>query len=136
MDQPITPATFDGRIIHRSTPLTVTDGGIIRLSGGDKLHKWTVRLADGTEGICWTAENEPCPFEKGKNMWYTREQKSYGIKIMPYDAKGESDKERRITRISCLNTAVAMISNGAEGGATVDNLTSIAEKLYQWVEGS
>lgn len=134
-DKPITEATYNGTIIRRGIPLLVENEGTVRPGDGTRsLVKWRVRMDSMPESAYyWGEPSQPCPFEKGKPCWYTEVKKSYGQHIMPYVAKAVDDKDRRITKLACLNTANTFIANGG-GPTTIENLTSIAEALLAWVE--
>ena len=124
--------------VCRSRVLTVEDRGAVRLSSGKVLHKWHVRLEDGTAGTCWAAdaddEGKPlgCPFTEGKMSAYTlKHEDGKELKVRPIDMQ-ELDRQRLITRQACLNTAGMLIGNGC-GPATVENIIGLAEQLEQWV---
>ena len=117
---------------YRSTPLVVEDHGVVRLSGGVQMRKWRIRMMDGTDGLCWTPDEDadgnpfPCPFVRGRNCLYTKvEQEGRDTKLRPLDMK-EFDKQELITRQACVNSAAAL-------GADIDNFQEYAERIYKWV---
>lgn len=118
--------------IYRSTPLSVEDRGVVRVSGGNALRKWHIRMMSGHTGLCWTPAEDadgnpfPCPFTAGRNTAYTlKEEAGKELKIRPYDAT-DFDKQRIITRAGCVNSAAAL-------GADMDNWKDVAEMIYNWV---
>lgn len=120
--------------VHRSIPVTVEDMGAQRFSSGTVMHRWKVRMEDGSTGLCWTpdtyANSDPylCPFVVGKRCAFTTEPgKDGALKIRPYDVV-EMDRENRITRIAAVNSAAAL-------GASIDNFPEYAEKIFNWVTG-
>lgn len=118
--------------VHRSTPLGVEDRGAVRMNGGDLWHKWFVRFMDGTQGLVWTPDTDekgnpfPAPFTKGKNAAFVVvEADGKETKIRPFDV-AEFDRESRITRIACVNSAAAL-------GASFDNFRDYADAIYEYV---
>jgi len=118
--------------VHKSTPLTVEDRGTTRMSGGAIWHKWFVRFVDGSQGLTWTPDQDekgsqfPPPFTVGKHCAFiVIEAEGKETKIRPFDV-AEFDREERITRMACVNSAAAL-------GASFDNFKDYADSIYEWV---
>jgi hypothetical protein len=96
------------------------------------MHKWKIRMEDGTAGLCWTGDEDsegkkiPCPFEPGKMATFTiKEEPGKELKIRYYDVV-DFDREERITRMASVNSAAAL-------GADLLNFSEHAERIYDWV---
>lgn len=109
--------------ITKSDTFAGRDAGVV-------MQVYDVLFEDGTLGKMFEPTTAPAPVEAGKQYTFTAvptRQGNLKITLVPVNEKGEptTDRDLRITRLACLNTAVEMYKLLPEDQRKGDTLLQI-----------